>query len=204
MPGKFDLEEQFSFYGAYHTNKINVLIHIVCVPMILTTALLLTHGLTNKSLGDLRADLPGLESPIVYRLTIPSIYAIATALYYITLEPLAGLLYAPVLVGLSHVADVAYNTNAQQAIKYGWILFVASWIAQFIGHGKFEGRAPALLDSLFQSLVLAVFFVWLEVLFFLGYKPSLHRRLQNKISHRVLEHRRAKGDFKRAAAAQNP
>lgn len=25
-----------------------------------------------------------------------------------------------------------------------------SWIAQFIGHGAFEGRAPALLDNLLQ------------------------------------------------------
>ncbi|KAM0788155.1 hypothetical protein ACM66B_001317 [Microbotryomycetes sp. NB124-2] len=202
MPGKFDLEEQFSFYGAYHTNKVNVLIHIFCVPTILTTALVLIHGLTNKSFGDLRADLPGLDHPIVYRLTIPSLYAIVTAIYYVTLEPLAGLLYFPVLVGLSHLADVAYNTDSQQAIKYAWILFAGAWVAQFVGHGKFEGRAPALLDSLFQSLVLAVFFVWLEVLFFLGYRPALHRRLQNRISKEVLAYRRSKGDEKRAAATK--
>ncbi|KAK4050141.1 hypothetical protein OIV83_003712 [Microbotryomycetes sp. JL201] len=200
MPGKFDLEEQFSFYGAYHTNKINVLIHVLCVPTILTTALVLVHGLTNQSFGNIRADLPGLH-PFVYRLTVPSLYAISTALYYVALEPLAGLLYFPVLVGLSHIADVAYNTDAQQATKYAWILFVASWIAQFVGHGKFEGRAPALLDSLFQSLVLAVFFVWLEVLFFLGYRPTLHRRLQNRISKEVLAYRRGKGDEKRAGRA---
>jgi len=57
--------------------------------------------------------------------------------------------------------------------------FTAAWIAQFVGHGKFEGRAPALLDSLFQSLVLAVFFVFMELLFMAGYKPQLHKRLQN-------------------------
>lgn len=57
--------------------------------------------------------------------------------------------------------------------------FTAAWIAQFVGHGKFEGRAPALLDSLFQSLVLAVFFVFMEILFEMGYKPELHKRLQN-------------------------
>jgi uncharacterized membrane protein YGL010W len=68
------------------------------------------------------------------------------------------------------------------------------WIAQFIGHGAFEGRAPALFDNLFQcrsdpsptmkltlcsAVVLAVFFVWMELLFSLGYKPELHRRLQD-------------------------
>ena len=83
------------------------------------------------------------------------------------------------------------------------------WIAQFIGehvasspqpmltchssgHGKFEGRAPALFDSLFQSLVLAVFFVFMEVMFALGYRPALHKRLQNRIGKEVLAYRQQK------------
>ncbi len=33
------LQEQFAFYGAYHNNKINQLIHITCVPAIYTTAI---------------------------------------------------------------------------------------------------------------------------------------------------------------------
>jgi uncharacterized membrane protein YGL010W len=63
-------------------------------------------------------------------------------------------------------------------------LNVASWIAQFIGHGVFEKRAPALFNNLTQgmsfmrhclpwwlslmyttALVLAPFFVHLEMLF---------------------------------------
>ena len=31
-------------------------------------------------------------------------------------------------------------------------LWTGAWILQFIGHGVFEGRAPALLDSLDQVL----------------------------------------------------
>lgn len=30
------LKDQLAFYGAYHTNKVNVGIHIVCVPLIWT------------------------------------------------------------------------------------------------------------------------------------------------------------------------
>jgi uncharacterized membrane protein YGL010W len=30
------------------------------------------------------------------------------------------------------------------------VIHVVAWILQFIGHGVFEGRAPALLDSLDQ------------------------------------------------------
>jgi stalled ribosome alternative rescue factor ArfA len=35
---------------------------------------------------------------------------------------------------------------------------VVSWIAQFVGHGKYEGRKPALLDNLVQALFLAPLF----------------------------------------------
>ena len=100
-------------------------------------------------------------------------------------------------------------------MKYAGIAFAMSWIAQvrrtsflptlfvstdhslshlhqFVGHGKFEGRAPALLDSLLQSLVLAVFFVWLEVLFFFGYRPQLFKRLQNRTEIEVTKYRREK------------
>lgn len=79
------------------------------------------------------------------------------------------------------------------AMPFAIALNVASWIAQFIGHGVFEGRAPALFTNLtqgeclllplplfnprsalkscnclsanFSALVLAPFFVHLEMLF---------------------------------------
>ena len=30
----FSLKQQLAFYGAYHTNKVNVGIHMVCLPLI--------------------------------------------------------------------------------------------------------------------------------------------------------------------------
>lgn len=43
----------------------------------------------------------------------------------------------------------------------GWQ--VACWVAQFVGHGVFEKRAPALLDNLFQAIFMAPLFVVIEV-----------------------------------------
>jgi 2-hydroxy fatty acid dioxygenase len=60
-------------------------------------------------------------------------------------------------------------------------LFIGSWIAQFIGHGKFEGRKPALLDNVFQAFFLAPLFVWLEILFMLGYRPDLQQRVEKLV-----------------------
>lgn len=58
---------------------------------------------------------------------------------------------------------------------------VVSWIAQFIGHGAFEGRAPALMDNLVQAIFLAPMFVWLEMLFKLGYRRELQARVEKAV-----------------------
>ena len=77
--------------------------------------------------------------------------------------------------------------------KYAAAGNISSWIAQFMGHAFAEGRAPALLDNLFQvyfpdpdtiliqSLYLAPLFVWLEILFAVGYKPSLKKAIDDEV-----------------------
>jgi 2-hydroxy fatty acid dioxygenase len=71
---------------------------------------------------------------------------------------------------------------------------VLSWIAQFLGHGVFEGRSPALLDNLVQALVLAPFFVWMEVLFMLGYRPELKARVDKAVEKEIEKYKNAKGN----------
>ncbi len=66
-------------------------------------------------------------------------------------------------------------------------LHVVGWILQFIGHGVFEGRAPALLDSLDQAIITAPFFVLIEVLFFFGYRKDLHKRVSAQIEKNIAD-----------------
>ena len=56
------------------------------------------------------------------------------------------------------------------------------------------GRRP-------PAVVLAPFFVHLEVLFILGYKPQLHKDIQNGVGVEIAKMKKAAGDQKRAAAA---
>lgn len=51
------------------------------------------------------------------------------------------------------------------------------------------------------ALVLAPFFVHLEILFALGYNPALHKRIQNLVGKEVTRIRTIEGQKKRAAAA---
>lgn len=69
-------------------------------------------------------------------------------------------------------------------------IHIVSWLAQFVGHGKFEGRAPALLDNLVQALLLAPLFVWMEILFFFGYRPELKARMEKGVEVEIAKFRK--------------
>lgn len=104
---------------------------------------------------------------------------------YILMEPVAGGILAPLLLAGVAYANHLTSTYGMTANYWAIGINVVSWLAQFVGHGVFEGRAPALLDNLVQALFLAPFFVWMEMLFWLGYRPELKSRLDTAISQEV-------------------
>ncbi|XP_042041056.1 2-hydroxy-palmitic acid dioxygenase MPO1-like [Salvia splendens] len=183
--GMFDLEEQFTFYGAYHNNPINIALHTVFVWPILFTALLLlnfTPPLFSQSpillLGQSFLVLNyGFLSTLIY------------ALYYVSLDKKAGSL-AAFMCFLCWAGSSFLGHRLGFAL--GWKVVLASqllcWTGQFIGHGVFEKRAPALLDNLAQALLMAPFFVLLEALqYAFGYEPcpGFHARVQAKVDAEI-------------------
>lgn len=137
--------------------------------------------------------------PLPDAITVPyldlnagTLLCISYAALYILLEPIAGSALSILLF-----AGTAYGkhlTEVHGATANFWAVcgFVAAWIAQFVGHGLFEGRAPALLDNLFQALFLAPLFVWLELLFALGYRPELRSRVEKMVLQDIAKFREAK------------
>ncbi|KAL1704369.1 hypothetical protein EV121DRAFT_280438 [Schizophyllum commune] len=171
----FDVKAQLTFYGAYHSNKVNVGIHMIFVPTIMWTAFVMTSTLPTPSF------FPDFHYKINDYLALssswPTVYAIVVAAYYFTLDPVAA--------GLDH-------------FHVALALHVTSWLFQFAGHGLAEGRAPALLDNLLGAIVLAPFFVHIEELFVLGYRPQLHKELKNAIGVEITRIRKAQGEARRA------
>lgn len=88
----------------------------------------------------------------------------------------------------NHLVEVDAETTTKAAIA----VHVVSWILQFIGHGTFEGRAPALLDNLVQAVFLAPLFVWLELLFSLGYRPELQARVEKAVQKEIAKFKSSK------------
>lgn len=108
------------------------------------------------------------------------------------MEPVAGALVTPLLIGGTAYVNYLNSAYGMTAVYWSLGVQVVAWIAQFVGHGVFEGRAPALLDNLVQAFFLAPFFVWLEVLFFLGYRPELKARIDKAVKVEVDKFNQAK------------
>jgi len=174
------LEQQMSFYAAYHQDARNKATHFVGVPMIIFGLFI--------ALGWARIEAGGVT------LTAAMLLAAVVLVWYFLLDvplALAMLVANAVLLYLADLVSV-------QPIATGAIWFLAffggGWVIQLIGHA-YEGRKPALVDNFFQIFVAPIFLA-AEVYFALGYKPALHAAVQK----RALEMRAAAGIGARAPA----
>jgi len=191
----FDTLQQLAFYGAYHSHPINILIHIICIPFIMWSFQVLTYDLPRPTfLPQVHYDL---NNYLKFEVTYGTLQGLFWLVYYYMLEPSAALLYTPQAI----LSILTANAFAQRPdhLSTALIVHIACWVAQFIGHGFAEGRSPALLDNLVGALVLAPFFVHMEILFKLGYKPATYRQLQNDVGVEIAKFRKIEGDKKRAA-----
>lgn len=112
--------------------------------------------------------------------------------FYVLMEPVAGSLLCAICLGMAAADNYFYSEDPQNATLVAGGVFVIAWILQFVGHGKFEGRAPALLDNLMQALLLAPLFVWLELLFFFGYRKELQQRVEKQVEKNIAKFRAEK------------
>lgn len=149
----------FYDYGRYHNNTVNILIHCVFVPIIFTSLMAMTWHLS-KNVLDLNFNI-GLLLPLA-----------ATPLYiYVDLfiGTLTSIQY--LLLGF-YSQSITFGFDGISDIKIISAIHIFAWITQFIGHGAFEGRKPALMDNLLLTLN-APIFVNLEIGYYgFGYKKE--------------------------------
>ena len=147
--------------------------------------------LTSQNQGTYTPTLPVRPPAFLTRLNLPLNFGTVAALTYSTLylllsPNLAGVTITPLILGAASLANRVnqrYNTTKVTTIAVA--VHIVSWILQFVGHGKFEGRKPALLDNLVQALFLAPLFVWYEVLFKLGFYKGLKREVESLVEVEV-------------------
>ena len=158
------LEDQMSFYAAYHQDARNKATHFVGVPLIVFSLMI--------PLGWLRADLGG------FTLSAALMVTAILFLYYVVLDIPLGLAMGGVFALMLWAAEPLSQASLVVSLSWFLILFVVGWALQLWGH-VYEGRKPALVENLFQIFVAPIFLA-AEVFFALGYKPGLHEAVQRR------------------------
>ncbi|KIY93909.1 hypothetical protein MNEG_14054 [Monoraphidium neglectum] len=185
-----NLEDQLVFYGAYHSNPINKGI-IWSLLVWLAAAGPLAPLPQAPALAAALARLPPwLASGVA--INLPFLVFSGYSLFYLALDPLAGLSWAAA-VGLPlAVTATAFQSTVANAAWWALGVQVLSWWAQIHpGHAICEGRKPALMDSLVQAFLLAPLFVWFELLFPLGYRPKLRAELERRVDKEIAAWKRS-------------
>jgi uncharacterized membrane protein YGL010W len=128
----------FDHYAESHQNRINKVIHWICIPLILTTTLGLMQSIPH----------PFGDQPFVHW---GSLFAVAALVFYFRLSWTLG-------VGMALVSGAALVVNAAvvaAGLPLLWIsvgVFFVAWVFQFIGH-KVEGKKPSFFEDLQFLLV---------------------------------------------------
>jgi len=175
------LEQQMSFYAAYHQDPRNKATHFVGVPMIIFGLFI--------ALGWARIEVGGIT------LTAALLLAAVVMTWYFLLDVPLALAMLVVNAVLLYLADMVSVQPIGAGMAWFLVFFGGGWVIQLVGHA-WEGRKPALADNFFQIFVAPIFLA-AEVFFALGYKPALHAAVQK----RALEMRAAAGITERTATA---
>lgn len=153
--------QHLSTYAQYHRDSRNIATHLVGVPIIVFSVILL-----------LSKPQFNIANMTISLATIGYVLAI---LYYCKLHIGFGLIMA-FLMGLAVYAAA----NISQAPTFVWLtlslgLFVGGWIIQFVGH-YYEGKKPAFADDI-MGLLIGPLFVTAELLFMFGLCKSLEEEI---------------------------
>lgn len=196
--GFLDLEKHYSFYGSYHNDSRNKLIHIIFVWPIFFSALLLLNY--SPPLFSSPFSTPfsnwGFPGHQYIVLNTPFFVALFYSFLYFSMDPKSGGVASCLIFFCLFCAQALFQIlGGDVAWKVGAAIQLVSWISQFVGHGIFEKRSPALVDNLFQALLMAPFFVLLEVLeSVFGYEPysGFHHRVRENVSENIRQFRAKK------------
>ena len=137
------MSNELDFYQSYHTNYYNQLIHVVGIPSIVWAVFLYLHRFKTR-IGRISWFLYGIYMLKYFHVDKPRFLRIAL-FYYILLNN-----------SFNKYNSLNINDSRNLAIK----VFSLGWILQFIGHGLFEKKAPALLNGFTKSITIGPYFAY--------------------------------------------
>jgi uncharacterized membrane protein YGL010W len=123
------IDQLFASYSDYHRTPGNKITHYLGIPMILFSTLGLLSVFKITSLLD-----------------VGFLLWVAATLYYLSLDWKRAAPFSILTLAL-------YWLSLRVSIPIHWVLFVAGWILQGIGHYVYEKKSPAFFTNLTHILI---------------------------------------------------
>lgn len=189
----FNLLDQLCFYRSYHYTTANVILHMIFIPTIFITYICLLAYVNFSKYIPLAVGAQYQDFVDQYILNLGSLGVLVYSAFYILLHPLYGSIFSVILGAGGLLVQRFYDWYPQsQVLKGAFALNCIAWLFQFLGHLFFEHRAPLLLDNLLQPLVLAPYFVFFEIIFYLGFEKDLKAKMDARAQILILEFKKNK------------
>ena len=190
-----DASKAMAFYGVYHRYGWNQVVHFFGVPGLLWSLLIFMVHIPLPFVND--NDQSSSSSSSFSSLNYASFLAICYNLFYLSIDRLGAILFAPIIYGMyvsavrmmerdqNEAAAAVVATSRKQIIAPAWygtgktlkfaaIVHVLCWYVQIhLGHKIIEGAQPAVLQSLGGALSVAPLFAFYEGLWLLGINQEL-------------------------------
>lgn len=141
--------ENFKFYKKYHNNILNVLVHILCIPVLVWSTFGITNTLGRYAGLDQESYMRFLPSTLLY-----SMYMI----YYKIIAP-KKVFWQTFYLYLILLININTNYSKTYSGFVYYITHILGWILQIGSHKIFEGNSPALLQGIVQSFITAPIFI---------------------------------------------
>ena len=125
-------------YALYHQNKLNKVIHWICIPLIMFSL----FGLLS-----LIEPFIFLINEGTYKISILGIFIILALLYYLKLSKSLAIGMLLISVLFLTIIDIISLYERKHLFIIYMSIFAVAWIGQFLGH-KIEGKKPAFFKDL--------------------------------------------------------
>lgn len=193
-----DATEAMSFYGVYHQEPLNQLIHFFGIPMIQWSAFLAQAHLPLTT----SVTIPALPFMPAHHPSWATFTALFYAISYLNIDFFGAVVYDLVIYAFYASAVSWVQRDQQTAAKSAsksWVgsgrmlqlalaMQVFAWYMQIHpGHAIVEGGKPALLDSLGAALYSAPLFSFYEGIWFVGLRQEHHASILKLVADNTRE-----------------
>eukprot|EP00753_Platysulcus_tardus_P006600 PLAT14338.2.p1 GENE.PLAT14338.2~~PLAT14338.2.p1 ORF type:complete len:205 (-),score=89.06 PLAT14338.2:122-736(-) len=180
-----DIVKQVSMYEYYHSDWRNKVIHFVFVPFIIY-AFMLMGSFVKLGFHPMIASVAAGHAEGAFEANITWLILAPLTVYYILLDRFSGALLSLLMLAGWASANTFVNTHSA---GFTWLVIIllqaVGWGMQIVvGHGMFEGRAPALTQSLGQVFISPLTLL-LDVLFAVGYNERMSKDIKAAVRHRA-------------------